>query len=192
MDSNQQPISSDRTEKLAFIEESLKLLKAEMNPLHQKERQGIRSLTASHSAKDTKWHHKNDATELSAKPSIESTVSPRYQRKHKNVLAGPLPHQDEKKSRHSGCATIFFTMLAVVGVLGANYWLIKDYQKGLCERNLIFDLTSFNTSLREHVYGQHLVVDIVPSLVQEHIVKDETSPLVMAFLVRFFFMSSIT
>ena len=196
MDSNQPPLRSDRTEKLAFIEESLKLLKAEMNPLHQKERQRIRSLTASHSLKDNefasktaKWHHKNDTAELRARSSIESAMPPRYQRKHKGILAGPRSDQDGKKSRQPGCATIFFTVLAVGGVLAANFWLVKNYQKDLCERNLTFNLTSFTTSLRDQVYGQHLVVDIVPSLIQEHIMPDETSPLVMAFLVRCFLLN---
>ena len=191
MDSNQPPLRSNRAEKLAFIEESLQLLKAEMNPLHHKDRQGIRSLTASHSAKDTefasktaKWHHKNDIAELRPRPSIESSMPPRYQRKYKGVLAGPRPHQDEKKSKQLGWATIFFILLTVLGILAANYWLVKNYQKELCERNLTFNLTSFNSSLRNHVYGQHLVVDIVPFLVQEQIVLGETSPLVMAFLVR--------
>ena len=191
MDSNQPPLRSGRAEKLAFIEESLKLLKAEMNPLHQKDRPGIRSLTSSHSERDTefasktdKWHHKNDTAEFRPRPPIESSVPPRYQRKHKGVLAGPRPHQDEKKSKPPGWATIFFTLLAVLGVLTTNYWLVKNYQKDLCERNLTFNVTSFNSSLRDLVYGQHLVVDIVPFLVQEHIVPDMTSPLVMAFLVR--------
>ncbi len=78
---------------------------------------------------------------------------------------------------------MLLSILTVFGILGLNYMLVKDLQKGLCESNLTLNLTSLNATLRNRVFGQHLAVEAVPSLVLGHMVPLETSPLVMAFLV---------
>ena len=185
-DHSQSPLrSSNTSEKLAFIEESLKVLKAEANPLYQTPRQGFRSLTASSvGSKSTKWVHKEDTAELRTCTSKDKSMPPRYQKRHKGQFGTQYSPEKERKSRQTGWSTIFFTVLALVAVFGVNYFFIKDFQKGMCARNLTLNMTSFNATLREQVFGQHLAVDIIPSLVYEHTVPFETKPLVMAFLVR--------
>ena len=190
--SNQTTIPSSNTiEQLASIEESLKQLKADMNPLYQRERQGIRSLVAARSVKEdnieknsTKWCHKNDTAKLRTKTSMEHHMPPRYQRKHKGILESPDSLRD-KKSRQGGCGTMLCTVISIVVVVAGNYWYARDLQKSWCERNLTLNFTSLNATIREHVYGQHILIDTVPPLVHGYITQEYVKPLALAFLVSF-------
>lgn len=88
-------------------------------------------------------------------------------------------------SNKRGCCEKMFSFMITLAAVGFFVTLcvfaLRRTMHSACLQNQQLNVTKLAVNLNQRVYGQHIAVDAVPSILRAHIQSDSGSPLVMAF-----------